>query len=52
MYSEQCHEEIVTCVRKDLCPALRDLLQHGLIDPVSVHTVFLNSRTSDKIDSF
>ncbi len=33
---EQCHEEIVTCVRKDFCPALRNILQHGMIDPVCV----------------
>uniref|UniRef100_A0A914VCF6 RUN domain-containing protein n=2 Tax=Plectus sambesii TaxID=2011161 RepID=A0A914VCF6_9BILA len=35
---EKCHEEIVTAVRRDFCPALRDLLQHGLQDQTSVNS--------------
>lgn len=31
-----CPEEVVCAVRKQLCPALRDMLQHGLLDPVKM----------------
>jgi len=30
-----CPEEIVAAVRKQLCPALRDLLQHGMLNPAN-----------------
>lgn len=28
---ERCPEEVVNAVRRYFCPALRDLIQHGLL---------------------